>query len=78
FRLRDAELGSPAGIAQAKAYLKKAFEKQINGEGFCLVELLSPCPTNLNLPPVKAAERVRGEMTQYFPTGEFRKGELVK
>ncbi len=76
--LARAELGSPAGILQAKVYLKKAFEKQMNGEGFCLVELLSPCPTNLNLPPVKAAERVRDEMTKYFPVGEYRRGGLVK
>ena len=38
---------------QCKKYIKKAFEKHMKGEGFCLVELLSPCPTNLNMTPVK-------------------------
>ena len=28
--------------------IKKALQKQMNGEGFCLVEVLSPCPTNWN------------------------------
>ena len=30
--------------------IKKALQKQLNGEGFCLVEILSPCPTNWGFP----------------------------
>lgn len=66
-----AELVGAAGIIRAKKYIKKAMEHQLNGDGFCLVELLSPCPTNLNLPPVKAKDFVHNEMTKYFPLGEF-------
>ena len=36
-----------------------------------MVELLSPCPTNLNLSPVKTKEFVHNEMTKYFPIGVF-------
>ena len=53
-------------------YIRKAFEKHMKGEGFCLVELLSPCPTNLNLTPVKSVERIKNEMIKYFPLGEFK------
>ena len=55
-----------------KKFVKKAFEKHMKGEGFCLVELLSPCPTNLNTTPAKSVERIKNEMIKYFPLGEFK------
>lgn len=69
--LARGELVGSAGIIKAKKMVKKAMEHQLNGDGFSLVELLSPCPTNLNLPPVKAKDFVHNEMTKYFPLGEF-------
>lgn len=65
-------LADAKGIIQSKKYIKKAVEKQLNGQGFCLVELLSPCPTNLNMSPVKSVEHVKNEMEKYFPLGEFK------
>ena len=59
-------------MIQSKKYIKKAFEKHMKGEGFCLVELLSPCPTNLNMTPVKSMEHLKNEMEKYFPLGEFK------
>ena len=69
--LARGELVGPAGMNNCKKLIRKAFEHQLNGDGFCLVELLSPCPTNLNMPPVKAREHVHTEMTKYFPIGEY-------
>ena len=69
--LARAELVGVGGMTKAKRYIKKAMEHQLNCDGFSLVELLSPCPTNLNLPPVKAKQFVHEEMTKYFPLGEF-------
>lgn len=69
--LARGELVGPAGMNNCKKLIRKAFEHQLNGDGFCLVELLSPCPTNLNMPPVKAREHVHNEMTKYFPIGEY-------
>ena len=60
------------GMVKSKNYIKKAVEKHMNNEGFCLVELLSPCPTNLNMTPIKSIERIKNEMEQYFPVGEFK------
>lgn len=65
------ELVGAAGIMRSKKLIKKAFEHQLNGDGFSMVELLSPCPTNLNLSPVKTKDFVHNEMTKYFPLGEF-------
>ena len=64
-----------AEINKSKKMIRKAFEKHMAGEGLCYVELLSPCPTNLNLTPLKAKEFVLTEMLEYFPTGEFKGGD---
>lgn len=69
--LARAALDSPAHIMQAEKYIKKAFEKQLRGEGFCLIELLGICPTNWGLTPAKACERVRTESLKYYELGEF-------
>lgn len=64
------------GMIQCKKFIRKAFEKHMKGGGFCLVELLSPCPTNLNMTPVKSTEYLKTNMEKYFPLGEFKdKGE---
>lgn len=65
-------LATAKDIRVAKQYLKKAFEKHMDNKGFCLVEIMSPCPTNLNMTPIASAERITNEMTKYFPVGEFK------
>ena len=59
-------------ITQAKRAIRKAFECQVNGVGFGFVELLSACPTNWRLTPVKANQRVTEEMIPCFPLGTFK------
>lgn len=72
-------LADVKGITDSKKYIKKAFEKHIDGQGFCLVELLSPCPTNLNLTPVQCAQRINEQMIPYFPLGEWKeKGRIIE
>ena len=39
-------VNTAANVRKAKAAIKKAFQAQINGEGFTMVEVLSTCPTN--------------------------------
>ncbi len=58
-------------IKEAKKAIKKAFENQINGMGFSLVEALSSCPTNWGLSPTDAIQRLRDEMIPYYPLGVF-------
>lgn len=64
-------LAGVKGIRDSKKFIKKAFEKHLRREGFCLVELLSPCPTNLNMKPVDCAEHIQKNVQKYFATGEF-------
>ena len=37
-----------------------------------LVEVLSPCPTNWRLEPVKALEWLAENMLPYYPLGEYK------
>jgi len=65
-------------IKQAKKSIRKAFQTQLAGAGFSLVEFLSSCPTNWKLSPQDALEWIKNEMVPYYPLGEYRVSELVK
>ncbi|MHB8985479.1 MAG: thiamine pyrophosphate-dependent enzyme [Eubacteriales bacterium] len=65
-------LNSPKNIIQAKKAVKKAFEVQVNGQGFSLVEILSTCPTNWGLSPKESMKWVEEKMIPYYPLGEFK------
>ena len=61
-----------ANVNKAKRAIKKAFENQIAGKGFSMVELLSSCPTNWGMTPTQAVDFVKEEMTKVFPLGVFK------
>ena len=64
-------VNSPANIANAKKAIKKALTKQMNGEGYCLIEVLSMCPTNWKMTPEKACEFIKTTQSAAFPLGEY-------
>ncbi len=70
-----ASVAKPKYIIDAKKKIKKAFQYQVDGTCFSLVELLSTCPTNWGIPPVKATEWLIQNMIPYFPLGEFKTPE---
>ena len=70
-----AAVNNPKNLMKAKKLLKRAFEVQVNGEGFSFVEFLSACPTNWKMTPKQATERVQAEMIPYFPLGVFKGGQ---
>lgn len=59
-------------INNAKKAIRKAFENQINGLGFSIVEVLSSCPTNWGLAPADALQWVRDKMIPYYPLGVYK------
>jgi len=61
-----------AHIVKAKRAIKKAFEYQVAGKGFTLVEVLSTCPTNWGLTPKESLDKVQREMLPYYPLGEYK------
>lgn len=64
-----------AGILKTKQFIRNAFEKQMRGEGYTCVEVISPCPTNWHMTPQQASERIKKEVLEVYPLGEFVKGE---
>jgi 2-oxoglutarate ferredoxin oxidoreductase subunit beta len=64
-------------IIKAKKAIKTAFEVQVKGLGFSIVELLSTCPTNWGLTAVQSCEWVRNEMVPYYPLGDFKVHESL-
>lgn len=74
--LARGSVATPADIRKTKKYIKKAFEKHMNNEGFTLIEILSPCPTNLNMAPVQCAQRVNGAVKDYYNLGEYTDKEV--
>jgi 2-oxoglutarate ferredoxin oxidoreductase subunit beta len=65
-------VSTPAHIRKAREAVRTAFEMQLNGMGFSIVEVLSTCPTNWGMKPLDAQKRVLGEMVEYFPLGVFK------
>ena len=59
-------------VKNAKKAIKKAFENQLNGKGFSLVEVISSCPTNWGMTPKKALEWVESAMIPYYPLGVYK------
>lgn len=65
-------------IMNVKALMKNALEAQINHEGYSMVEILSPCPTNWHFSPQKSLERVKNELIAEYPLGEFASRRVNK
>jgi len=69
---------TPKNYARTKGYLKTAFRKQMNGEGFTFVEILSACPTYWKLSPLECLERIGNSVVPEFPLGEIKRDEPIK
>lgn len=65
-------VSSPARVVQAKKAIKKAFQYQIDGLGFSMIEVLSNCPTNWKMTPVESCKYVEEVMTKEFPIGVIK------
>ncbi|MCL2350859.1 MAG: thiamine pyrophosphate-dependent enzyme [Defluviitaleaceae bacterium] len=65
-------------IIRTKKAIKKAFQNQVNGKGFSMVEILSTCPINWAKTPIDAMEFVESSMMPYYPLGIYKDGGAVK
>jgi len=66
----------PKHINQTKKAIKKAFEMQMNGDGFTIIEVLSTCPTNWGLSPMKSIDWLKENMMPYYPLGVYKEGSV--
>jgi len=63
---------NPAAVRKTKQAIKKAFENQVNGKNFSMVEVLSTCPSNWGLSVMDSMEWLEKNMLPFFPLGEFK------
>ena len=70
-------LHDPANIRKAKKAIRTAFETQVRGLGFSMVELLSTCPTNWGISPLEALAWLEQHMLPYYPLGDYKVGPGV-
>jgi 2-oxoglutarate ferredoxin oxidoreductase subunit beta len=70
-------LHDPKNIRLAKKAIRLAFETQVRGLGFSMVELLSTCPTNWGMSPLQSLKWVEERMIPYFPLGDYKVAQAV-
>ncbi len=70
--LERVAVNNPANVKKAKKAIKKAFQNQIEGKGFSLVEVVSTCPTNWGMTPEKALKWLEENMLPYYPLGVYK------
>ena len=68
-------VNSVKNVRNAKKAIKKAFENQIAGKGFSIVEVLSACPTNWGLSPIESLKWIEEKMMPVFPLGVYKDKE---
>lgn len=62
---------APKYVMRAKRAIKKAFQCQIEGQGFSLVELLSICPSCWYMDTLQSFEHVEQNVIPQYPLGVF-------
>lgn len=63
---------SPQNVIKTKNAIKKAFQNQIDGKGFSMVEIVTSCPTNWGMEALEALDYLEEKMFREFPLGVIR------
>ena len=72
YYLERTSCNTPANVAKTKAAIKKAFQNQLDGKGFSMVEIVTSCPTNWGLDPLESLDFLEQNMLKEFPLGVIR------
>ncbi len=65
-------VNTPARILHTRRSIKKAFQCQMEGSGFSMIEVVSQCPTNWKMSPVDSCKWVDDVMARIFPLGVIK------
>ncbi len=63
---------NPQNVMKTKNAIKKAFKNQLEGKGFSMVEIVTSCPTNWGLDPLKCLDYIEEKMLPEYPLGVIR------
>jgi len=72
YSIERVSLHSPQEIIKAKSAIGQAFSNQIDGRGFSLVEVLSPCPTYWGMSAKESLDWIRDALMKEFPLGKLK------
>ena len=70
--LERTSCNTPANVRKTKKAIKKAFQNQLEGKGFSMVEIVTSCPTNWGLDPMASLDFLEEKMLKEFPLGVIR------
>ncbi len=70
--LERTSCNTPQNVLKTKKAIKKAFQNQLDGKGFSMVEVVSNCPTNWGVDALKSLEFIEEKMLPEFPLGVIR------
>jgi 2-oxoglutarate ferredoxin oxidoreductase subunit beta len=70
--LERVAVNSPKNIIRAKKAIKKAFQNQVEGKGYSLIEVLSQCPVDWGMTPHDAIAWVDDPLMKTFPLGVYK------
>lgn len=62
----------PVHVRKAKTAIKKAFQAQLDGKGFTMIEVLSTCPTNWGMTAINSLSWLKENMIPYYPLGVIK------
>jgi len=70
--LERTSCNTPQNVVKTKRAIKKAFQNQLDGKGFSLVEIISNCPTNWGVDALGSLEFIEEKMLPEYPLGVYR------
>ena len=70
--LERCSCNTPGNVVKTKKAIKKAFQNQLDGKGFSMVEIVTSCPTNWGLDALGALDFLEEKMLKEYPLGVFR------
>ena len=66
YYLERTSCNTPANVRKTRAAIKKAFQNQLSGKGFSMVEIVTSCPTNWGLTPLESLDFLNEKMLKEF------------
>ena len=70
--LERTSCNNPTNVMKTKKAIKKAFQNQLDGKGFSMVEIVTGCPTNWGMDALQSLEYIEEKMLKEFPLGVIR------
>jgi len=70
--LERVSVHDPKHIRKAKKAIEKAFDVQMNKQGFSMIEFISTCPVNWGMNPMDSIAWAKENMIPYYPLKVFK------